>query len=1098
MQIGILIFASFSFAYFSGTEIVGADVQKCCLETNNGAFCQDLENSEECKSSLLSTSCEKTTNCKQVCCYDSEQGLCYPRSPIEMCVSKGGIQNQDATCNNLPECVKGCCVLGEGTEFVTQKRCEVRAEQEGFGVDFQRGISEAGCLELAKQQKEGACVYENSGVNVCEFTTEAGCMRANGNFSVDVLCTNSALNTDCEPTQTTNCFEGKDGVYFVDSCGNRANIYDSTKVNDEDYWSTVVGVENSCGDGNGNLESDVCGNCDYELGSFCGIGAAKYGGRICKNLNCPDAASIVDSFGKILKKQNRANGETWCVYDGSVDNGTDVVGSRHWRYYCLNGDVKIEPCSDYRQEVCGKKVVEGEVVEGIAEEAEQVGCFVNRWRECVNINNQLQSKINSKDEEGISELKKSCEDIGQCVFYEMTLAKTPIIPMCLPRFPGGLNFWEYGNKTEAKERADSTCSVATSIPYIGTCTKVTKCGCKSGCDCGTEKWLEEANKICASFGDCGAYVSIDGEITTDGYDSTMGENEQQGGKLNSNYLNSLKELVNKLPEKEIEIEYFGDGNSSFADFSRYIIPHFNEDGDDEGGGFLEDFFAYVLRSATFGLMGGKECKTKITYYHYECLPWQAPVGGEDCSKCNDLENGKKCSEYRCKSLGQGCEFLNQGTGNELCSWIHKDDRTAPVISPWEDVLINASYEEQNCASGDCYKIKGDEKECLEPYTNYALGILADEPAQCKIEINSTSGFENMTSWLENNYYLTQHYENISFISPGHIYEIFGLNLSKDFDFYIRCRDKNGNENEDEMKISLCVDSGEDENIPRVVRTYPENDGYLEYGLSEVDVNFYINEPSECKWDFADKPYDAMDNDLECVKEIEYPEADFTYSCNTTLMLTDTTYYVKCKDQPWLGNSDERNVMDESYVYHLNPSESELKIVQMSPEGDKEVPTNPATITLQVETSGGAEDGKAFCEFSSSSWQGFYETDSKFHKQEGFSVSSGRHKIPVRCKDAGGNVVEEEMNFKIIPDTSSPQIARIYVNGGNIKFITTENADCKYSTSSCGFNFDSGSSAGSATEHSLPLTANTYFIKCADEHGNKPSGCSIEIRGVNYI
>ena len=379
-QIALLVLSSFAFSYFSGIGVVSA-VQQCCPETLDGAFCQDLEHdSGECTSSLLSTSCDKTDSCREVCCYDLEEGLCYPRTPRQFCSSRGGVESDDATCTNVIECNKGCCILGAETEYVTQRRCEIRAEQEGFGVDFRPEFSEAMCLELAEEQKEGACVYEVSGESVCVFTSEADCMSAGGEFSENILCTNSNLNSSCEPTQITNCFEGKDEVYFVDSCGNRANIYDYSRVSDESYWEEVISKEESCGAGQGNIESDVCGNCEYELGSGCGVGSAKIGGRICQNLNCPDAPWIVDFRGGVLKRKDRVNGESWCVYDSSVDNGTDVVGSRHWKYYCHDGDVKVEPCSDLRQEVCGRKIVEGVEIEGFAEEAEEIGCFVNRWR----------------------------------------------------------------------------------------------------------------------------------------------------------------------------------------------------------------------------------------------------------------------------------------------------------------------------------------------------------------------------------------------------------------------------------------------------------------------------------------------------------------------------------------------------------------------------------------------------------------------------------------------------------------------------------------------------------------------------------------------
>jgi hypothetical protein len=39
----------------------------------------------------------------------------------------------------------------------------------------------------------------------------------------------SRITKTCGKTTNTVCVEGKDEVYFVDSCGNVANIYDASK-----------------------------------------------------------------------------------------------------------------------------------------------------------------------------------------------------------------------------------------------------------------------------------------------------------------------------------------------------------------------------------------------------------------------------------------------------------------------------------------------------------------------------------------------------------------------------------------------------------------------------------------------------------------------------------------------------------------------------------------------------------------------------------------------------------------------------------------------------------------------------------------------------
>jgi hypothetical protein len=108
-----------------------------------------------------------------------------------------------------------------------------------------------------------------------------------------------------------------------------------------------------------SLESNLnnqatCGNCNYLLGSTCGANTenekASFGDFVCKDIRCKDGE------GKI-----RDNGESWCEYQGAIgtDIGTsgllraiDTPGSRHFRMKCIDGEVKTEPCADYRNEIC--------------------------------------------------------------------------------------------------------------------------------------------------------------------------------------------------------------------------------------------------------------------------------------------------------------------------------------------------------------------------------------------------------------------------------------------------------------------------------------------------------------------------------------------------------------------------------------------------------------------------------------------------------------------------------------------------------------------------------------------------------------------------
>ena len=96
-------------------------------------------------------------------------------------------------------------------------------------------------------------------------------------------------------------------------------------------------------------------------------------------------------------------------------------------------------------------------------------------------------------------------------------------------------------------------------------------------------------------------------------------------------------------------------------------------------------------------------------------------------------------------------------------------------------------------------------------------------------------------------------------------------------------------------------------------------------------------------------------------------------------------------------------------------------------------------------------------------------------------------------------MQGETIFNIIRDSSSPQIARVFQIGKTLTIITTEDADCRYSTNlkkKCNFNFESGSGGGGGAEHAIGvIRGKKYYIKCKDDFGNMPSGCSVIVQAT---
>ncbi len=524
MKIKILILGMISILLvgLSLNFVLSQEVKYCCERTDYGAWCQDaLE--QECDESYRSTptSCEATSYCKLGTCYDSSEGLCMENTPQKVCDNVGGTWSEKEV-DEVPQCQDGCCILGGQASFVTLTRCKKLSAFYGLQTDFRTDInSELQCISLASLSDEGACVFEIDYIKTCKFVTRQECTSIsegmqleNGSitgkveFHKDFLCSAEELGTNCGLTKETTCVDGKDEVYFVDSCGNIANIYDSSKVDDKAYWRKKISKLDSCNSNSANINSKSCGNCNYFEGSICKnykdakTSKPKYGDFICQDLNCKET-----SLGKPMK-----HGESWC----STDKYEDSVGSRYFRHICINGEEIVEPCGDFRQEICIEDSIETD-----KGDFSQAGCVVNRWQDCYS----QSEKIDCENTD-----KRDCEWIYDD--DELDDDDEGLV-VCFPKHSPGLEFWEVGGSEGICSQADTQCIVTKKkegiafrdTKYSGECVD-------SGGNL-KDSWINEQLERCESIGDCGAKVNLVGkEGNKDGYDikeEDVDDDDDDGG-----------------------------------------------------------------------------------------------------------------------------------------------------------------------------------------------------------------------------------------------------------------------------------------------------------------------------------------------------------------------------------------------------------------------------------------------------------------------------------------------------------------------------------------------------------------------------------------
>ena len=261
---------------------------------------------------------------------------------------------------------------------------------------------------------------------------------------------------------------------------------------------------------------------------WCRIGIdekPQVGNYICRDLSCKGYV------GEGYTKSNPPkHGETWCAEAKGIDKS--LPGSRYFRLVCYNGEVSVEPCADFRQEVCIQSSVKG---------FNTAACRVNKWQDCY-------SQDNEDDCENID--RRDCkwetktdfcilkDENGVCLTVDNDGNK--IKASCVPLHAPGFDFWEEDTD------AESMCSMASAVCVIDYEDKIgsdpevvrnkecyDKCideggekdNCEKACmpacayensddewEVDEDKWAKEMNEMCIALGDCGSSKNYIGKM----------------------------------------------------------------------------------------------------------------------------------------------------------------------------------------------------------------------------------------------------------------------------------------------------------------------------------------------------------------------------------------------------------------------------------------------------------------------------------------------------------------------------------------------------------------------------------------------------------
>lgn len=453
-----------------------ANVSAVCCEKlkDDGMWCKAATAVSDCDSKYRTwykDSCTGVSECTGTC-VNLNTGQCSEYTPKTQCIESGGSWSQNPI-DQVPACQQGCCVIGLDAYFVTNKECLNMFTEYSIQGTFNSEINtRTQCELLGMTIETGACVISTPTEKACKIISNTECTsekigelsqylknpstenQIEVRFFKDLLCTASINGiglSDCVKTQNTVCNDNK--VYYTDSCGNLANIYDASKYNNVAYWTNLKKEYDGDVCNVGASGSSTCGNCDTTLNTVCRDykdveGAAKpqnnADGFICGDLSCQykgrtyqhGESWCAESPGIFVINKNLTTGQLIASNLTALKNATkyNLPGSRYYKLVCSAGEVLVEECADYRNAVC---------IQGVDDYSKrtQASCVFNPWRAC----SSMETKTDCENPNSL------CKWIpGYRWNYNEFVAEENRKEMqgsCVPLIAPGFDFW---NGTSSK------------------------------------------------------------------------------------------------------------------------------------------------------------------------------------------------------------------------------------------------------------------------------------------------------------------------------------------------------------------------------------------------------------------------------------------------------------------------------------------------------------------------------------------------------------------------------------------------------------------------------------------------------------------------
>jgi len=612
---------------------------------------------------------------------------------------------------------------------------------------------------------------------------------------------------------------------------------------------------------------------------------------------CPGADSLpectdCDSCGP------RQHGESWCEYETIAGQGYDFVGTRHYVNYCTDGRIYYEDCTDYREDLCTEQVVNG---------MSKAMCRPNRWQDC-----------------SACETKECCENnqYRDCDWKEWLHTENK----CVPYVPPGFKFWE-----------------STGAEVCHTSTEIKEC---VGFSC-PNVWVDDAAINCYVQGDCGNYRNIAGVLTSGGYfNSDFSDqvrsyvyNDQTHALRGAEYSINLglynRERLKSFNQINVVSDSFTEIFNLINDYLERLMDispsHFMNPFSDTKLTILDIAVCDVWRPPTIS-----ECDA-CTRFDHMCTEYRCRSLGADCIYSEESGIGECVRksvndtippEVMINVVGRGVTDVSEMymgrpyTGKNV-SEIAPYSTLTVVANTSEETLCKISYLPDIQYINNPSYIFGDTR--YSDSHNMTIRVPRRLPVPVKIMelFNMTTLselvelFKRPTEFLENleskygKYFrsvekstgfdllgIVTPYKNkalellnrISDTLPYYeqLFEhLFSSYEKGEYYFFLKCTDRAGNTNNQNF-VKFTIDD-QDNQPPVILGTEPQNNSIA----GSDHVTLYMNEPSECRFNEHNIPYENMNESFECSGRSSLYHG--SYPC--VGRVEQTPVYIICKDKP---------------------------------------------------------------------------------------------------------------------------------------------------------------------------------------------------------